>query len=249
MYVALIDDPAGPRPGVVALQEVADDGVPGARAEVPADDLPRVVAAREASDPPRWVWDDTGRRYPQLLAAGVRVRRAHDLRLSHAILRRSTRCAGSDLARAMPGAWDALAPAVEPPPADAPASLFDRLPLTAPGDLDVLAELRLQLDAVAGAREPGRLRLLLAAESTGALLAAEMHHDGLPWDAAAHDALLEELVGPRPRPGERPARLEELAARVRALLDQPALHPDSQPDLLRALRHAGLDVTSTRRHE
>nr|WP_297427495.1 bifunctional 3'-5' exonuclease/DNA polymerase [uncultured Actinotalea sp.] len=251
MYVVLLDGPAASRPGVVALQDVTDDGAPGRRVEVPADDVAGAVREREASDAPRWAWDDTARRYPPLLAAGVRVRRAHDLRLSHAILRRSTRCAGSALARSAPGPWDAMAPVVVATAAGAPASLFDDLDLRAPQAPmpDVLAELRLQLGTVAEADEPGRLRLLLAAESTGALLAAEMHHDGLPWDAAAHDALLEDLVGPRPRPGERPARLEELAARVRTLLDQPGLNPDSQQDLLRALRRAGLDVTSTRRHE
>jgi DNA polymerase-1 len=251
VYVALIDEPAEHGRDVVALQDVADDGAPGARAVLPTDELARAVGAREATDAPRWVWDDTGRRYPVLLAAGVRVRRAHDLRLCHAILRHSSRSAGSALARAAPGPWDAMAPAVVPAAADAPTSLFDSLDLEPPPgmDVDVLAELRLQLDAVAGADEPGRLRLLLAAESTGALLAAEMHHDGLPWDAAAHDALLEELLGPRPRAGERPARLEELAGRVRALLDQPGLNPDSQQDLLRGLRRAGLDVMSTRRHE
>lgn len=250
MHVVVVHDPADPH-GAVVLQDVADDGTPGPRQEVAAQDLPRRVADREATDGPRWVWDDTARRYPPLLTAGVRVRRSHDLRLCHAILRRSVRSAGSPLARSAPGPWDATAPAVVPSAADAPASLFDALPLGAPqtADADALTELRLQLEAVAGADEPARLRLLLAAESTGALLAAEMHHDGLPWDAAAHDALLEDLLGPRPRAGERPARLEELASRVRAALDQPTLNPDSQQDLLRALRRAGLGVTSTRRHE
>jgi len=117
------------------------------------------------------------------------------------------------------------------------------------GPADLLAELGAQLEAVAGSEQPGRLRLLLAAESTGALVAAEMAHDGMPWDAAEHDRLLTELLGPRPAPGARPARLEELAAQIRRALDAPALNPDSQPDLLHALRRAGLDVTSTRRSE
>lgn len=112
-----------------------------------------------------------------------------------------------------------------------------------------LAELRAQLAAVAGSAQPGRLRLLLAAESTGALVAAEMAHDGMPWDAAEHDRVLTELLGPRPAPGARPARLEELATSIRRALDAPGLNPDSQPDLLHALRRAGLDVASTRRSE
>ncbi|WP_225753867.1 bifunctional 3'-5' exonuclease/DNA polymerase [Actinotalea sp. Marseille-Q4924] len=251
--LVLVDAPAtavGARDtGTVALQHVDDDGTPGARLVLDAAHLAEAVAEREADGGPRWVWDDTARRYPALLAAGVRVRRCHDLRLCHAILRRSDRCADSALARAEPGAWDALSPVAEPP-TDRPASLFDEADVSGTGAaLDALEELRLQLAAVAGARDPARLRLLLAAESTGALVAAEMHHDGLPWDADAHDALLEDLVGPRPRTGGRPARLDALAGRIRSLLEQPGLNPDSQSDLLRALRRAGLDVTSTRRHE
>src|SRR5690606_30594419 len=97
--------------------------------------------------------------------------------------------------------------------------------------------------------EAGRLRLLLAAESTGALVAAEMHADGLPWDVGVHDALLTRLLGERPAGGGRPARLAALVEQVRAALDQPALNPDSQPHLLRALQLAGLDVTSTGKWE
>ena len=88
--VLLHDDVA--RPGWVVLQDVTDDGAPLARVSVPAERLPDAVRERERGRP-RWVWDDTARRYPPLLAAGVRVERAHDLRLCHAILRASARCA------------------------------------------------------------------------------------------------------------------------------------------------------------
>ena len=52
--------------------------------------------AIEASAPARWVWSDTPRWYAELLAAGVRLARCHDLRLCHAILRDSALvgCAG-----------------------------------------------------------------------------------------------------------------------------------------------------------
>ena len=232
-----------------ALREVADDGTPGRAWSVPAGELSRAVRAREDEDDAvRWVWADTAGVYRGLLRAGVRVERAHDLRLCRAILRRSTCAAGSALRAEAPGPWDAPAP--QEPPA-APTSLFDELPEQhAPAaEPDPVAELRSQLEAVAGSTEPGRLRLLLAAESTGALLAAEMHADGMPWDAATHDALLTELLGPRPLPGARPARLESLAAELRRALVAPTLNPDSQPDLLRALRLAGFDVASTRRSE
>jgi len=61
-----------------------DDGT----VEVPAAELAAAIAAREreAGEQPRWVWSDTAARYPELLAAGVRVERCHDLRLVDAIL-------------------------------------------------------------------------------------------------------------------------------------------------------------------
>ena len=236
--VLLYDDDAAP--GHVVLQDADDDGRLLGKATVAAGDLSEAVAEREA-DHPRWVWDDTSRRYPPLLDAGVRVERCHDLRLCHAILRGSAFCADSELATAAPGSWDAARPE------DAPtvASLFDDEPQ--PDEhLDVPAELTRQLAAVAGSTAPGRLRLLLAAESTGALIAAEMHVDGLPWSTDAHDRILTEMLGARQRDGRRPARLEALADEVRGLLDQPTVNLDSQPDLLHALNLAGLTVSSTR---
>ncbi|MDO8122716.1 bifunctional 3'-5' exonuclease/DNA polymerase [Isoptericola sp. b490] len=239
---------------------------PTASVPVGPGELARAIAAREV-DRPRWVLDDVALRYPPLLAAGVRLDRCHDLRLCHAIVRTSAACAQSALATAPAGPWDARH-MPEPVAADeVQATLFDALDAADPAPeqqalvggratrgaerdpLDPVAELAAQLDAVAGAPQPGRLQLLLAAESTGALIAAEMAHDGMPWDAAEHDRVLRELLGPRPAPGARPARLEELAARIRRSLDAPGLNPDSQQDLLHALRRAGLDVASTRKHE
>ncbi|GEL97843.1 bifunctional 3'-5' exonuclease/DNA polymerase [Cellulomonas terrae] len=234
----LLDDPS--RAGVVELQSLTDQGEPLGSEVVAAGDLAAIVAEREA-DRPRWVWDDTSRRYPPLLAAGVRVERCHDLRLCHAILRRSVYSQSSALATAPAGPWDG--PRV-PPPVE--GSLFDDAGPSTPAD--PLDELRVQLAAVAGADEPGRLRLLLAAESTGALIAAEMQHDGMPWSVEAHDALLTDLLGPRSR-GGRPAKLEALADEVREALGQPSLNLDSQPDLLRGLRSAGCDVGSTGKWE
>lgn len=250
-FVLVAVDPD--RPGGAVLREVRDvdaalAGEVGPPERVAGQDLPAAVAAREA-DRPRWVWDDTEHWYPDLLAAGVRVERAHDLRLSHLILRRSTRCAGTAVARAPEGPWDRAAPAAGPHEPDG-ATLFDDLAAAVPDAApDVPAELRRQLAALEEAGDDGRLRLLLAAESVGALVAAEMRHDGLPWRSDVHDALLTELLGPRPHDGARPARLAALAEQVAAALDRPGLNPDSQPELLRALRAAGLDVSSTRTWE
>ncbi len=245
--VALVLLRDGRARGTASLTEVGEDGHPASEVTVDSDALPGVVREREADGHPRWVWDDTTRRYPPLLAAGVRVDRCHDLRLCHAVLRRSTYSASSVLATAPLGPWD---DAHAVPPSTA-ASLFDTddAPYAAATAPDAAAELARQLDAVAGSTAPGRLRLLLAAESTGALIAAEMNADGLPWDVAEHDRILTELLGPRPRGGGHPARLEALAHQVRALLGQPGVNLDSQPDLLHALHLAGLDVTSTRVHE
>ncbi len=206
--------------------------------------------------PARETWDDTNRWYPAVLAAGDRVERSYDLRLSHVLLRRSPLVTGSAFARAEPGPWDALAPVTaergDPARPAAPVGLFELGETDAPRvELDAVAELRAQLATVTEAQGPGaagRLRLLLAAESAGALVAAEMHHAGLPWRADVHDEILAAALGPRPRTGERPALMEELVTRIRTALDAPpTLNPDSHPDLLKALQYAGAGVRSLRK--
>ncbi len=201
-------------------------------------DLPAYVATREA-DQPRWVWDDTARWYPPLLAAGVRVARCHDLRLARRLLRRAPAVDGRLLDGEQSEHWDRLGPSTESHPA-----LFS---------VDDTAEhLRADLEdarqrsAVAASPEAGRLGLLLAAESAGALVAAEMTHAGVPWQLDVHERLLTELLGPRPPRGARPQLLEALAVEIRAALDAPGLNPDSRPELLGALRRAGLEVDDTR---
>lgn len=246
----------------VVLVETGPDGTERGRQVVGADELAGEVARRERAGaeggtPTRWVWADTDRWAPGLIAAGVRVERCHDLRLCHRILRASVHTRASELAQAPPGPWDEPHARSATPPAGAvPLDLgLDLGPSGTGADQaedradTATSELRRQLAAVAGSAARGRLRLLLAAESAGALVAAEMHHDGLPWDLEVHDRLLTEALGPRPPEGRRPARLEELAAQVRLLLDRPDLNPDSQPELLRALRAAGVPVTSTRTAE
>ncbi len=212
-------DPTGTPPPVEALSRA---------------DLPRRARALEAARP-RWVWADTGTLYPGLLAAGVRLERCYDLHLCQTILHRA-------LGGAPPERWQ---PAEGADPGAAP-TLFDSLALP-PGD--VLAEHRRQRAAVAQAPDPGRLGMLLAVESAGALLAAEMRYDGLPWSREAHDRVLTDLLGPRPHHGAPPAALACLAEELRAALDAPRLNPDSPVELLRALRAAGIDVRTTRTWE
>ena len=74
--------------GVVAVRLDAA-GAETSRETVAEADLTGWVAGVESTTAPRWVWHDTPQWYPELLAAGVRVARCHDLRLCHAILRDS----------------------------------------------------------------------------------------------------------------------------------------------------------------
>ncbi|MET1018127.1 MAG: bifunctional 3'-5' exonuclease/DNA polymerase [Leifsonia flava] len=224
-----------------------------------ADDAALATFARleSAADPAaRWVWDDTARWYPRLLRHGVRVARCHDLRLAHAILRLSTLTRGSALSKAPRSAWDA-APAIERPPATHTALFDDDLDagtgddVAAPTDDvdETLAEWRRQLETVRGSAASGRLRLLLAAESAGALIAVEMRAAGLPWSIERHDEVLTEALGPRPAAGARPARMHELVLAIRSAVDDEQLNPDSPQELLRALRRSGINAASTSQWE
>ena len=197
------------------------------------------------SEQPRWVWADTTAVYPKLLRAGVRVRRARDLRQCHAILSRSRyltdRLGSADDRRWGPDTvdLDQAEPSLLDLPADGGRFAVD----------EVAREFGQQQEAIAASPYAGRLRLLLAAESAGALLAAELTHVGLPFDVKAHDAMLTALLGSRPLSGGRPAKLEELVGRIRVALSAPGLNPDSAPELLRALHAQGLPVETTRKGE
>ncbi|WP_104105220.1 bifunctional 3'-5' exonuclease/DNA polymerase [Nocardioides sp. 616] len=208
--------------------------------EIAAAELPTYVAGREA-EAPRWVWDDTARWYPPLLAAGVRIERCHDLRLGHHLLRRAPAADASLLAGEQSAHWDVLGPST---PSDPALFSIDDTAEHLRADLEDAR----QLATVAASPESGRLGLLLAAESSGALVAAEMTHAGVPWRVDVHERLLTDLLGPRPPRGARPQLLEELVAEVRRSFAAPGLNPDSRPELLAALRRAGLEVTDTRAH-
>ncbi|MBC2934927.1 bifunctional 3'-5' exonuclease/DNA polymerase [Nocardioides sp. zg-1228] len=211
--------------------------------ELPLGALPAHVREREdGPDAPRWVWDDTARWYPGLLAAGVRVTRCHDLRLCRRVLSRAPAVDRSFLRGDQADLWDLLRPWSAERVGD--PVLF--------GADDAAEHLRAdleddrQLAAIAASPEQPRLALLVAAESAGALAAAEMTHAGVPWRVDVHEALLTERLGPRPVRGARPRLLEECADDLRRLLDAPALNPDSHPDLLASLRRAGIDVGDIR---
>lgn len=237
MYVAV----SSPGPGVVDVVTLDADAADVARERIPEAGFADWVAAHEPEHP-RWVWADTKRWYPRLLAAGVRVERCIDLRMCRVILRNAVASSGTQLARAPRDRWDATSHATTL----ASDALFELEP-PEPDD-DPALELRRQREAIAESSAPGRLALLVAADSVGALVATELEFAGLPWDAARHDRILTELLGER-TPAARPAKMEQLVAEIRAALDDPRVNPDSPPVLLKSLQRAGLRVGSTSRWE
>ena len=209
-----------------------------AQRELSMADLASYVGEHEV-DAPRWVWDDTARWYPTLLAAGVRVQRCHDLRLGHHLLRRAPAVDAQLLVGDQSPHWDRLGPSA---PSDPALFSIDDTAEHLRADLEDAR----QLAAVAASSEAAKLGLLLAAESAGALVAVEMTYAGMPWRSDVHERLLTDLLGPRPPRGARPLGLESAAAEVRSAFDAPGLNPDSRPELLAALRRAGLEATDTR---
>ncbi|GDY32301.1 bifunctional 3'-5' exonuclease/DNA polymerase [Gandjariella thermophila] len=253
-FVLVFVVPRGGGAGRVAghLGVFTEDGTPAGEPEW-LDDLAPRVAELERTHRPRWVWPHTADIYPDLLRSGVRVERCHDLALAEGLILNYHGRHGEP--RALAAAWArarGLPVPDDPPPVrreDQP-TLFepDRSPL--PDGVDpVRAAVTVhggQQRAAGEVEHPDRMRVLIAAESAGALAAAEMSHAGLPWRADVHEALLAELLGPRPAPGARPARLAELAEKIAAALGGRQVNPDSPASVVRAFAAAGVDVPSTR---
>ncbi|WP_129838267.1 bifunctional 3'-5' exonuclease/DNA polymerase [Streptomyces sp. RFCAC02] len=206
----------------------------------------------------RWVWRSTAAVYPRILETGGRVERCYDVEAAEALL------LGHEGAHGLPRSLSAAYARRHrlPVPADLPAgapdmgqpSLFETAPAPLPGDADPLTALldvyAGQLARTAAVAEPGRMRLLLAAESAGTLVAAEMGRVGLPWRADVHRALLDDLLGERYPGGAPPRRLGELADRVSAAFGPGVrVRPDQPADVLRAFAGAGIRLRSTRAWE
>jgi hypothetical protein len=225
-----------------------------------ATDLAAAVREHEQRGDVRWVWADTAEVYPGLLEAGIRVERCHDVVLTERLLLSREGAAGQPSYLAAAAArlhGRPVPPASRPVTSDGPQpSLFDSpetpqdgLAQAAATLADLVAVHAGQLTRIAAGPQPGRFGLLVAAESAGGLIAAEMSAAGLPWRADVHDQLLTDLLGPRPAgpAGPRPARLADLAARISAALgDGRPVNPDSPAQLVRALAADGVQVTSTR---
>jgi len=262
------------------LRELNDDGSPaGDPVEVP--DLVAAVREQEQQGGARWVWPSAAGVYQRLLAADIRVGRCHDVSLAQALISgRDAALGGSpgadvvhaerlDRARKLllasgAGAETAGAARLEGARGQADQQLlFNPVRAGTPdlrATLDALVDVHAeQLRRIAADEHPGRFGLLVAAESAGALVAAEMGLAGVPWRPDVHDGLLTELLGPRPAlPGQRPARLAELAAQVAAAFGGPGgadhhragtwrpVNPDSPAQVLQAFAADGIRLPSTR---
>lgn len=249
MLVAVVSDERGGG----ALQPLDAAGLPAGPVRSVAD-LAAAVAASEAAERPRWVWACGATLYPALLRAGVRVERCHDVELTEALLLGHAGRWGEP--RSFAAAWARLTgtpvPADPPPRPAAPpghgqGALFDALPGPPGPGVEALTQVYAdQLARIAATEHPGRFRLLVAAESAGALVAAEMGAAGLPWRVDVHDEILAELLGEPSPVGGPPRRLAELAARIADAFGVRQLHADSPAELLRAFARAGVELPNTR---
>jgi DNA polymerase I len=264
VLIAVVPDAAGG----ARLRQVDGDRRSGAdladRPEWTVPDLAAELRALLARDgQTRLLWPSTAESYPTLVRQGVRVDRCHDLELTEALLLGYVGRWGQP--RSLAAGWARLTgtevpadpPARQPvPPGDGQGALFEPVPATAtaPG-FDPLAALvevyrdqQARLAAIAAEQPEAarRLRLLIAAESAGALVAVEMAHHGLPWRVDVHHDLLVELLGEPSPAGGPPRRLVELSAAIAAAFGGQPLHPESPAEVLRAFARVGITLPSTR---
>ncbi|MBP2190492.1 bifunctional 3'-5' exonuclease/DNA polymerase [Nocardia goodfellowii] len=212
-------------------------------------------AIRSRPEVERWVWRSTAEIYRHLLAAGVRVERCYDVEAAESLLIGHEQ-GQSGQARSLAAAWARLHNLPVPPDAPARAaetqpSLFESGPVPLPTGADEFtALLEVYADQVARTTEteyPERMRLLLAAESAGMLVATEMSRAGIPWRVDVHRELLERLLGERIAGGE-PRRMVQLADEVSRAFGA-RVRPDLPSDIIKAFARAGISLTSTRKWE
>ena len=224
--------------GPIDVVELDGDDRAVARQRLDGSELHAWVTEQERTGHVRWVLRSAATLHRRLLAEGVVLSRAHDLELCHAILRDTDRTA----APVWPSPRWVRGEVAEP-------NLLDSL--TAHGEdpvQDALEQYGEQRRALASAPD-GRLAMLCAAESAGALIAEELRAAGLPWDRARHDRILVETLGARSPSGGTPAIMAERAAEVRRLLGDERANLDSHPKLLRSLHRVGVQAASTSKWE
>ncbi|RJO70781.1 bifunctional 3'-5' exonuclease/DNA polymerase [Nocardia panacis] len=235
--------------GGARLCPLGPDGRPAGPIEV-ASSLSAAIRSRPQAH--RWVWRSTAEIYRR---AGVRVERCYDVEAAEALLIGHEH-GQSGQARSLAAAWARLRDL--PVPSDAPVraaetqpSLFDSGPVPLPPGTDELSAL---LEVYAGqlartdrAEHPDRMRLLLAAESAGMLVAAEMSRSGIPWRADIHREVLDGLLGER-MAGGQPRRMAELSAQVSRALGG-WVRPDLPAEIIKAFAREGIALSSTRKWE
>ncbi|MFI6213196.1 bifunctional 3'-5' exonuclease/DNA polymerase [Nocardia brasiliensis] len=225
----------------------------------PVVDEPSLAAAvRSRPEVERWVWRCTTDIYRPLLAAGVRVARCYDVQAAESLLIGHEE-GQSGQARSLAAAWARLHNLPVPPDAPIRAaetqpSLFDSGPAPLPPGVDEFTALlevyAAQVARTAKTEHPDRMRLLLAAESAGMLVATELNLAGIPWRADVHRELLDNLLGERFPGGLEPRRMAELADEVsRAFGNGVRVRPDLPQDIIRAFARVGISLSSTRKWE
>jgi DNA polymerase family A len=256
----------GPGQSGLLCELGADGSRPGSRVQV--NDLVGAIREYEASGSVRWIWSATAGEYPPLLRAGIRTARCHDVALAEALLLsrdgRAAEPASLAAAWARLRGWPVPVPAVAARDATQealfePALGGEAVAADAAETMEALIAVHAdQLARIARDEHPAQFGLLVAAESAGALVAAEMSMAGLPWRPDVHDALLTEMLGRRPPaaglpsrsaavPPMRPPRLAELAGQISAAFGAGRpVNPDSPAQLIRALAADGVRVSSTR---
>ncbi|WP_228001540.1 bifunctional 3'-5' exonuclease/DNA polymerase [Nocardia australiensis] len=215
-------------------------------------------AVRSRPEVERWVWRSTAEIYRQLLAAGVWVERCYDVEAAEALLIGHEE-GQSGQARSLAAAWARLRNLPVPPDAPARAaetqpSLFESGPVPLPPGTDEFTALLEvyagQVARTAKTEYPERMRLLLAAESAGMLVATEMSRAGIPWRVDVHRELLDRVLGERISGGMQPRRMVELADEVsRAFGQGVRVRPDLPNDIIKAFARAGISLSSTRKWE
>lgn len=234
-------------------QPLLPDGQPGGAVER-LPDLAAAVRQREDREHPRWLWASTAAIYPRLIRAGVRVDRCHDVELTEGLLLAYDGRWGEPRAFAAARARRVGAavppdpvPVSAAPPGHGQSALFEPAAAGEDADPTALAEVyAAQQERIAATQNPGRFRLLVAAESAGALIAAEMGAVGLPWRADVHDEVLRDLLGEPSPVGGPPRKLAELAVRIADAFGVRQLHADSPAEVLRAFARVGIELPSTR---
>ncbi|MEV0075094.1 bifunctional 3'-5' exonuclease/DNA polymerase [Nocardia neocaledoniensis] len=246
-----------------AVAETGDGGArlcplgPDGRPAGPVETEPSLVAAvRARPQVERWVWRSTPEVYRSLLAAGVRVDRCYDVQAAESLLIGYEQ-GQSGQPRSLAAAWARLHNLPVPPDAplraaDTQPSLFESATAPLPPGVDefdaLLAVYAGQLARTARTEHPDRMRLLLAAESAGMLVATEMSRAGIPWRADIHRELLDAMLGER-FAGAEPRRMAELAEEVSRAFGGVRVRADLPNEIVKAFARAGIVLSSTRKWE